>query len=564
MRLHDLKIRNFRGITELDWRPGGELVCLLGPGDSCKSTILDAIEYALTPRWVQFTDVDFLSGDTTRVITIDATVGDLPTEALADNRFGLHLHGWSADGTINDEPGEHDLPVVTVRLTVDASLDPTWELINARNQPRQLSVGERRMFGVVRLGEDAEKHLAWSQGSALTRLTNEHDDAATRLAEAYRRARTLVSADAIPGLSAVAGEVTSSAKQLGAYTTQNFSPGLDTQRASMSLGTLSLHDSGIPTRLSGLGTRRLISLAIQQMSVAEGAIVLIDELEHGLEPHRILHILRKLKSMLPDSLGDEIGQVFLTTHSAVSIIELNAADLHITRRHPERHMVMTAPDSVQRLLRSMPEAFLGRRIVVCEGRTEVGILRAMRPYWIGRHEGIPPEHRGAVFVDGQGSSGQTTAIALRKLGYETVLFRDSDVAMTPQQRQAAIQEGVVIVEWEDTVATEHRLLSDLPAPALSSFIAALYELQSADAVTALIARELRLAHVMPQDFSEWQQYATEQVLRTVIANVTKHAKWIKRIDAGEIVGQILVRELQQGFQAPIANTLGEIERWLYA
>ena len=51
MRIRHISIKNFRGIKELDWKVTGDFVCLIGPGDSTKSTILDAIECALYPRW---------------------------------------------------------------------------------------------------------------------------------------------------------------------------------------------------------------------------------------------------------------------------------------------------------------------------------------------------------------------------------------------------------------------------------------------------------------------------------------------------------------------------------
>jgi putative ATP-dependent endonuclease of the OLD family len=36
------------------------MICLIGPGDSTKTTILNAIEYALSPKWnLTFTDNDF-------------------------------------------------------------------------------------------------------------------------------------------------------------------------------------------------------------------------------------------------------------------------------------------------------------------------------------------------------------------------------------------------------------------------------------------------------------------------------------------------------------------------
>ena len=60
MKVRHLSIKNFRGIKELSWHPGPGINCLIGPGDSGKSTILDAIDLLLTARrTATFSDVDF-------------------------------------------------------------------------------------------------------------------------------------------------------------------------------------------------------------------------------------------------------------------------------------------------------------------------------------------------------------------------------------------------------------------------------------------------------------------------------------------------------------------------
>ena len=43
MRIRHLAIRRFRGIRELDWSVRGQMICLIGQGDSTKSTILNAL-----------------------------------------------------------------------------------------------------------------------------------------------------------------------------------------------------------------------------------------------------------------------------------------------------------------------------------------------------------------------------------------------------------------------------------------------------------------------------------------------------------------------------------------
>ncbi len=50
MQIRHERIENFSGIRNLNWFLGGRIVCLIGPNDSTKTTILDAIELALSAR----------------------------------------------------------------------------------------------------------------------------------------------------------------------------------------------------------------------------------------------------------------------------------------------------------------------------------------------------------------------------------------------------------------------------------------------------------------------------------------------------------------------------------
>lgn len=105
---------------------------MIGSGDSGKSTILDAIEAALSSRWFAFTESDFLGCETSSSIIIEATVGELSRSLKSDERFGLYIRGWTRLGDLRDEPEDDDEPVLTVRLTVDATMEPVWELICER------------------------------------------------------------------------------------------------------------------------------------------------------------------------------------------------------------------------------------------------------------------------------------------------------------------------------------------------------------------------------------------------------------------------------------------------
>ncbi len=133
----------------------------------------------------------------------------------------------------------------------------------------------------------------------------------------------------------------------------------------------------MPLRNKGSGTKRLIGAAMQMKLHGGKNISLIDELEIGLEPHRIRGLIYKLKN--------SNQQIFATTHSPVVIRELGVADneLYVCKRDAagtvSLESLAVVPD-IQGQVRANAEAFLGSKIICCEGPTEVGCLRAYDVY----------------------------------------------------------------------------------------------------------------------------------------------------------------------------------------
>ena len=179
MRIRHVTIRNFRGIQQMEWSVHSPITCLIGPGNSTKTTILDAIEYALTPRWsASFEDCDFYLGDTGNPIEIIVTVGQLPDGLVTECKFGQYLRGWDAGEGIRDEPREDDEHVLSIRLRVDDSLEPEWTVVNDRDpEGRGISSRDRELLGVTRLGAYVDRHLSWGRGSALSHLTSDRSGA---------------------------------------------------------------------------------------------------------------------------------------------------------------------------------------------------------------------------------------------------------------------------------------------------------------------------------------------------------------------------------------------------
>ncbi len=581
MQIRQLKIGHFRGIAALDWTPFHSFCCLIGAGDSGKSTVLDAVEALLSSRWFSFSEPDFLGCDTSTPIVIEATIGELSRALKSDERFGLYIRGWTSAGALRDEPEEDDEPVLTLRLTVDATMEPVWELICDRmDDPRTLSNRDRALFGLVRLaGEDA-RHLAWGQGSVLSRLTGDTDEAAARLAEAYRTARASAKLDEIESLANAAGAAEGFAKGLGAYVEGAYEPGLELGRSGLSSGSIALHDSGVPLRLAGLGSRRLATLAIQKSAIAEGAIVLVDEIEHGLEPHRIIGAIAQLKGDQAKAATDKkaVGHVLMTTHSDVALGEAGENSLHVVRTtRPDRVASVTTPAtpaSLRPLLRFTPRALFARRILVCEGYTEVGLLLGLREHWPAQHGNKPIEQLGAAIADGNGGEACAMALALAKLGYVTALFRDSDDPLSADQQAKLVVAGIPVFEYGGGLYTELAIFSAATNAQVQELLQHAREERGDDFIDNNLAAKIDDLNVecIHLGFDSWELFSakTGEELRVAISEVAaskgkeKKKPWFKDQRLGRSLAPLVWNIAAEAPSSPLAATLAAAETWLYA
>lgn len=381
-RIRAVEIKHFRGIKELLWYPSPGINCLIGPGDSGKSSILDAIDFCLgARRSIQFTDADFYQLDIAAPIAITVTLGELDDALRNLDAYGMYVRGFDpVTGKTEDEPEKDAETVLCIRLTVASDLEPVWTLVSeradAQGLSRNLNWSDRIRLSPARIGALADYHLSWRRGSVLNRLSEERADASAALAKAARDARVGFGEEAQGQLGETLGIVATTAKELGIPIGDNLKAMLDAHAVSFSGGTVSLHDdAGIPLRGLGVGSTRLLIAGLQRRAAAKSTVILIDELEHGLEPHRIIRLLGSLgaKEKTPPL------QVFMTTHSPIALRELSADQLFVVRESPEGHELLNAGrvGSVQSTIRLYPDAFLAPSVIVCEGASEVGLIRGL-------------------------------------------------------------------------------------------------------------------------------------------------------------------------------------------
>jgi hypothetical protein len=365
-------------------------------------------------------------------MVIAITVGALPDALKNIDVYGEFLRGYDHNtGLLEDEPRAGPETVLTLKLQVNGDLEPSWTLYSDRaaNQQmeRSLAWKDRSLLTPARVGNYANTNLSWAKGSVLNRLTEERADLGSELASAARAARSTFGTQAGPQFAQTLQVVNKTASELGISIGSNAQALLDAHAVSIGDGAISLHnETGIPLRSLGTGSGRLLVAGLQRAAAAAATIALVDEVEYGLEPHRLMRLL--------DSLGAKDStqplQVFMTTHSPVTLRELAGNQLFVVRQCSGIHTVKCAgtDDSIQGTLRKAPEAFLSRSVIVCEGASEVGFARGMDQWWVQCRARSFLAQGGSYVDAGGGSPDQcfTRGEVFLNLGYRVLVFIDAD------------------------------------------------------------------------------------------------------------------------------------------
>ncbi|CAA9202940.1 DNA replication and repair protein RecF [Flavobacterium bizetiae] len=555
-KIHSISISNFRGINKFEQTFGQKnFICLIGRGDSGKTTILEAINLVLSSNWnVTFTDNDFHNQNIQEPIEIIATLYDLPEAIIKETKFGLYLRGIdTATGLINDEIQQNDVAAITIKLSVDDSLEPLWYVINSRLQSDiEIKSSDRNKFNAFLVSDYIDKHFSWSKGSPLYSLLKTDDSAINATAlilETIREAKNKIDSSAFPDLQGIVENIKTNAQKFGVDLSK-VNTTIDFKDIIIKEGKINLHDKNTPVRLKGKGSKRLLSIAIQLelFSLNHGGILLIDEIEQGLESDRVQNLARILKS-------NDNAQIFITTHSRDVIVELNAEDLFKVSKNSDK--LYSFAGSEQGTLRSSPEAFFAKKIILCEGATEVGIVRGINNFNYSAGD-FRFSHNGVRYLDCNGDSKIQRFIEVFKdKEYEILVFCDSDNDGNPaiQTLKKIIKDNNIdSVQCESGKAIEHQIFSDLNFDSVKK----IFDLD-------LLEDKTSLADTIKARFTgTWlDDYLLNDnpQIRTAIGIASNKKGWFKRIDLGTLVGEICMTSLVE-FEGKYLHTmLTDLNNW---
>lgn len=568
--IRHLLIDNFRSIKKAEWYPRPGLNCLIGPGDSGKSTLLDAIDLALgARRSFAFSDADFHQMNTNRPISIMATLGELSDELKDLEAFGFFLRGFDqANQQIHDEPLAGDETVLTLQLIVREDLDPEWLLYSERayqsGVEKHLRWKYREMINPTRLGATNHHHLAWGSRSLLNKLSEDTFDPSSSLNNLSRQTRQSFLEQPPSELSDVLGLVRTIANDLG-VPVGDLKALLDVKGVSLSNGAISLHNSdNTPLRQMGTGSSRLLISGIQKVA-SESQIMIVDEAEYGLEPYRISRLLYELgsKERVPSQ------QVFISTHSPYVLRELQARQLHVLKKlsvdgqepTPDlSHVVysLNGGDEEQATLRACAEAFFSKAVIVGEGSTEVGIVRGFDLFFKSI-SAAAFQDRGLAWADGGGGDKCfKRAEVFASLGYSTVLLKDSDIA-TPahaRQTQHCREQGVTILEWGEGHSTETATFLWCPLEVIPSLVQLAATLNGQQEVEQ---------HILNCSGNQFNFDSCSKLpvddMRQSLANAAGTYKWFKNIDKAEQLARNIIGPNLRMFDQRFRSIIDSLYAW---
>ena len=531
-KIYSLSIKNFRGIKEFNQVFESEnFIVLIGRGNSGKTTILQAINLVLSPTWnVGLSDLDFYDTDVTQPIEIEATITDFPRELLTDSKYGLYVRKIKEEQVIDDfleDDNDNLVDALSIRFRVDSSLEPKWYVFCGRDdsEPKEITANDRAKFNVFMVADYADNQFSFGRYSPLSVLmklsSSDGESVAQKLLEIVRKIHVLTAENgSFNEVQGILETLKTDSFQLG-LSLEQLKTAIEFKDNSISGNSIALHNGNIPYRRSGKGSKRLLSIAIQKQLTQAGGIVLIDELEQGLEPDRIINITRYLKAGLS-------GQIFVTTHSSYTLVEASYNNLFLMSEGAKA--LVSFVEDLQPILRTQPEAFFAKKIICCEGKTEQGFIRGIDTY-VRNSKQRALSSFGIIPINCKGGNQFIKdAETFKSLGYEVFVIMDNDVADIRNLLARLDESDIPYVKYEDGCYLEKQIIKDVSWDCIKKLVNCDLKRFTAD-----IKRKLDVSTCILSDQNEFREKFIE---------LAKNQSLYKNIPGGEFLAEQVLPELE--------------------
>lgn len=445
MQVRFLKIERFRGIREFEFAPGPKTV-ILGPNNAGKSTILEAMDLLLhsgfgRPR-PQPTEIDYYNRDPATGFQIEAVIGDLSEDLLAE--VPRYLEGWNHETEeVTPEPdGAGIEPVLRIRVTGNSETDISHEYTKDEAAGTRVPPRIRAQLGWVFDGRtrDPFRELSFYQGGLLDKFFSDinMNPALTTLSEAISAGAHAVNVD--NEIRARLGDLAGELHQLGLLDHEElpqFEAGAVSTRGllqSLRLALPSADGVQIPLYRQGRGAQRLVLLTVLlQLTKKTGQTVIggFEEPEEALEPLRQTQMARLLEGIVK-----ERGQIFIVTHSPeiaraffiddFVLLEERAGGLnaHFLRKSLTEQ---TRQKYERKVDGAVVRALFAKIPLLVEGPGDRAVMETFWRFLADKHEVPPAEQLGLDPINCEGA-GEMLAMSqlLKETGKSVAIWVEQD------------------------------------------------------------------------------------------------------------------------------------------
>lgn len=562
MFITNLEIEHFRGIQEgnIPFPLDSRVICMIGAGDSTKSTILKAIEWVFWPSWNLIAcDNDFYGCDTSTPIIIRGTFKEIPPKLISEDKYGLYLRKPHVllNSDINDEPEDKDDFCLTIQLTIDSTLEPKWEVVCNRKEPRPISHSDRKLLSVSNVGNNCAKDMVWGKYSVLQKYA----DAKWVLHDAHTAAlREIASHADLRALDDVSETLILVGQQYGVDFEAQIRNKMFIQNGSFS-SSVGLFDGNTPLNQKGTGSQRLLSMGLNIQATEGNALLVIDEVESGLEPYCLRSLLNEFRTTHTIA-----GQVIMTTHSPIAVAECTIGEILVVQsKGGTTHIVQLKsndPDTdtiMQAQIRKNAEAFLCKRLIVCEGKTEIGFIRALDTYW-AKTKSYRMAFKGIGTADGGGDTIFTCANTLRSCGYGLCLLMDSDLPKSESEKAALRQGGVAVFDWDQPNALEEQVFLNIPTAVVAKLIKIVVNERGTESVKSCLTVE-NIPFEIVDDEIRFSRL--DGATKKKIGTIAKRKGWYKNIALGEQLGNVVFENWEFiGAETKLKSVVDALSKWV--
>lgn len=147
------------------------------------------------------------------------------------------------------------------------------------------------------------------------------------------------------------------------------------------------------------------------------------------------------------------------------------------------------------------------------------------------------------------------------MGYDVLLFIDSDAEDTNKKAEELKEKGVKVVQWGEKNSTEQQIFMDMPLSSIGKILQVAIKNKGREAIIAKLKSDMNLDL---DKINEKIEEIGEEHFRKEIGKSAKSNEWFKNEDIAEKLGEVIF-EYYDGIDndSDIKRVFREIKEWAY-